>query len=233
MSPTLSTLARRALAGLLAVSSFAHGAEGMLPHTPVVLTPASAPEAQPALLPQPVFTKVRAEALQAALESYKSLALHTVVQVGFINENRPTEKPVVVMVNSITNDRPAIKAFGRDVLYLTREQIQQQQLINFIEIKRISVLSASSADVGFIYPYRDISGQLLLTKTEHGWEVNRDQVVLGIANAQYYMILLYQGLTCRDDTEYAGWKNRVAGFTDDKCRDEHGQLLHPAANAAK
>lgn len=157
------------------------------------------------------------EVLQTTLESFKNLAINSVDRPNMVNPNAVPDKAVVVLPGKNWQERPSIQAFGRNVVYLNREEIRSQMLINFIKIDSIEFKSENLAEVKLFYPYRAMAGTLKLTKTATGWQSDSSNLDINPSGAQLYFAELYQGIACRNDTEFARWNNAFKGEHSGQC----------------
>lgn len=175
----------------------------------------------------------KSDVLQAALESFKNLAINSVERPSMINPNAVPDKAVVVLAGNSLADKPAVKAFGRDVIYVTRQQVREQMLINFIKIDSIDLKSDTYAEVKLFYPYRAMGGTLKLTKTATGWQSNSSELTINPPGAQLFFAELFDGLPCRSNTEFARWNNAFRGDHSGQCPADPSAPKPDAAPASK
>lgn len=159
----------------------------------------------------------RRDILQAVLESFTSLGLNTVDRPGNIPPNAVPDKAVVVALTAATEERLPVSAFGRPVQYLTRSDIRERMLINFIKIDSLRLVDATHAEVRLFYPYRALGGTVTLQLRPTGWQADTSGLSFHPPGAQLFFSQLFDGKTCVDGTEYARWKNAFQGRRDGQC----------------
>lgn len=167
-----------------------------------------------ALLPD---LQLRRDILQAVLESLPTLGLNTVDRPGTIAPGALPDKAAVIAISPATQERLPLQAFGRDVIYLTRSQIREQMLINFVRIDSLRLVDANRAEVRLFYPYRAMSGTVSLTLGPTGWQADTTGLSFHPPAAQLFFNQLFEGQECLDGSEYARWKNAYSGRRDGQC----------------
>lgn len=180
--------------------------------------PASAPVAEAAGAQPAAGTPAdRTAVLQAVIEALPSLMLKSVGRPGLLPATIVPERAPVLAVTRATEERLPVQAMGYDVVYLTRSQLREQMLINFLKVDSIQFTSPGSAEVRVFYPYRALGGTLRLSRGADGWTADTTGLSFNPPGAQLFYTELFEGQACRDGTEYARWQNAFAGRDDGRC----------------
>lgn len=141
-----------------------------------------------------------ADATPNALPTVLGLALDTLngkPKPEFEDKYRP-----VLVTDAALPSPHGIASFGKAVTVLTREQVRQQQLAWFVELK-VSAQDADAVTLTYVDPATAHFGKLFYAKVDGKWALSKREDGHSSSGARNYYGALYEGVACKDGTEMA------------------------------
>ena len=94
---------------------------------------------------------------------------------AFFHPELPGRKPLVLFKNQFFLDSPELIKFGEPVLFMTKEELEANNIQNYVEFKQLNY-QGGTMEIYLQYPLEGLSGKIWLVKKNNAWDIKDKQI---------------------------------------------------------